>query len=111
MTARIAADVLSDTIAARDDCISDLCALESAVSEASLTGAANAVVDDALVNRLLRYANIMSHSTLSVHRETAYNLIALLHKYDELVGLPERSSGRVAVVATVVLIELGSPGL
>ena len=112
MAGRIAADVLSDTIVARDDYVGDLFTLESAVSEAFLTGAAKAVVDDALVDRLLRYADIMSHSTLSVHRETAYNLIALLREYDELVGLSERASGRVTAVATAVLIELGNfPGL
>ncbi|WP_426736973.1 DEAD/DEAH box helicase [Plantibacter sp. 2H11-2] len=113
MAGRIAADVLSDMIVAREDFANDLFAVETASSEAFLTGAtSSAVIDDDLVDRLLRYADIMSHSTLPLHRESAYNLIALLREYDELVGLSERGSGRVTAVATAVLIELGNfPGL
>lgn len=110
--ARIAADVLSDQIAAREDYLQELLTLEIAVSEAFLTGATTTQVDDALVDRLLRYADIMSHSTLSQHRESAYNIIALLREYGELVGLSERASNRATAVATAVLIELGNfPGL
>ena len=112
MAARIAADALSDLIVDRDDYVQDLSILEKGVSEAFLTGATSTDVDDDLVGRLLRYADIMSHSTLPHHRETAYNLIALLREYEELVGLSERASNRAAAVATAVLIELGNfPGL
>lgn len=112
MTGRIAADVLSDRIVDREDYAEDLAALEGAVSTAFLTGATNLLVEDALVDRLLRYADIMSHSTVAAHRESAYNLIALLREVDELVGLSARGSSRVTAVATAVLIELGNfPGL
>ena len=112
MAGRIAADALSDTIVALEDYRRSLHALETAISEAFLLGATSATVQDALVDRLLRYADIMSHSTLPPHREAAYSLIALLREFDELVGLSARGSSRVAAVATAVLIELGNfPGL
>ncbi|WP_104194504.1 DEAD/DEAH box helicase [Cryobacterium sp. M25] len=112
MAARIVADALSDLIVARDDYVQDLSTLEQGVSEAFLTGSTSVHADDDLVGRLLRYADILSHSTLPNHRETAYNLIALLREYEELVGLSERASNRAAAVTTAVLIELGNfPGL
>jgi hypothetical protein len=112
MATQSVADALSDLIVAREDYIQDLSTLEVGVSEAFLTGATEVQTDNGLVSRLLRYADIMSHSTVPRHRETAYNLIALLREYDELVGLSEQSSNRTAAVATAVLIELGNfPGL
>ena len=112
MPSRIAADVLSDRIVGREDYTIDLTTLENAVSEGFLTGATVSPIDDSMVSRLLRYADIMSHSTNPAHRETSYNLVALLREADELVGLPPRASARVTAVATAVLIELGNfPGL
>ena len=112
MAGRIAADVLSDMIVAREDFTDDLSAIEKAASEAFLRGETSAEINEALVHRLLRYADIMSHSTLPEHREASYNIVALLREYDELIGLSPRSSGRVTAVATAVLIELGNfPGL
>ncbi|WP_062208303.1 DEAD/DEAH box helicase [Demequina oxidasica] len=112
MAGRIAADVLSDMIVTGEDFATDLLVVETASSEAFLNGATSAVIEDDRVDRLLRYADIMSHSTLPAHREAAYNVIALLREYDELVGLSERGSGRLTAVATAVLIELGNfPGL
>lgn len=112
MSGRIAADVLSDLIVTRDDYKEDIAFLETAVSEAFLTGEPTAHPDDELVGRLLRYADILSHSTKPQHREAAYVAIALLREYEELVGLPKRSKQRAAAVSTAVLIELGNfPGL
>lgn len=112
MARRIAADVLSDMIVARDGYQSDLAVLEAAVAEAFLTGQTTTNPDDDLVDRLLRYSDILSHSTIARHREAAYAVIALLREYDELVGLPERAGHRAAAVAAAVLIELGNfPGL
>ena len=109
---RIAADVLSDRIVVRTDYLEDLAALELGVAESFLTGSTTADVDDALVSRMLRYADIMSHSTEDRHRERAYNILALLQEFDELAGLSERARQRVIAVATAVLIELGNfPGL
>lgn len=112
MAGRIAADVLGDMIVAREGFKGDLAVLETAVSEAFLTGDSSAVLDDELVDRLLRYADILSHSTVPQYRETAYSVIALLREYEELVGLSERAGHRAAAVATAVLVELGNfPGL
>lgn len=112
MTGRIAADVLSDMIVARDDYKHDIAVLEAAVSEAFLTGEPTARPDDELVGRLLRYADILSHSTNPQHRDSAYIAIALLREYEELIGLSKLSGQRAAAVATAVLIELGNfPGL
>lgn len=110
--ARVAADVLSDRIVERTDYVEDLAALERGVAESFLTGSTAVEVDDALVGRMLRYADIMSHSTEDRHRERAYNVLALLQEFDDLVGLSHRASRRVAAVSTAVLIELGNfPGL
>jgi hypothetical protein len=109
---RLAADALSDLIVARAEYAQDVLALETAVSERFLTGSSEVEVDEHLVDRLLRFADIMSHSTLPNHRESAYNLIALLREFEELGGLSDRSRNRAAAVATAVLIELGNfPGL
>lgn len=109
---RIAADVLSDLIIAREGYSQDLAMLERAVAESFLTNATTAQIDDELVDRMLRYADIMSHSTMDRHRERAYNVLALLRELDELVGLSHRASRRVVAVSTAVLIELGNfPGL
>jgi hypothetical protein len=112
MAGRIAADVLGDMIVGREGYKQDLAVLETAVSEAFLTGTTSASPDDELVDRLLRYADILSHSTMAGYREAAYSVIALLRDYEELLGLSERAGQRAAAVATAVLIELGNfPGL
>jgi hypothetical protein len=112
MAGRIAADVLGEIIVAREGYKQDLAVLEAAVSEAFLTRTTSASPDDELVDRLLRYADILSHSTMPQYREAAYGVIALLREYEELVGLSERSGQRAAAVAAAVLIELGNfPGL
>lgn len=109
---QIAADVLSKAIVTRVDYAESLAAIESAVSEAFLTGKSATPITDEIVDRLLRFADIMSHSTIDSYRESAYNVIALIREYDELVGLTGRSSSRALAVTTAVLIELGNfPGL
>lgn len=112
MTGRIAADALGDMIMARASFQEDLTTLENHVSIAFLTGSSSSSLSDELVDRLLRYADILSHATSEHFRETSYTLIALLREYQELVGLSKRSSKRVTAVASAVLVELGNfPGL
>lgn len=112
MAGRIAADVLGEMIVAREGYKQDLAVLEAAVSEAFLTRTPSASPDDELVDRLLRYADILSHSTMPQYREAAYSVIALLREYEELAGLSERAGQRAAAVAEAILIELGNfPGL
>lgn len=111
MNARIAADVLGDQILARVDFQNDLTALEESVADAFLTGASNPVTSD-LVLRMLRYADVLSHSTIPEYREAAYSIIALLREHDELVGLLPELKQRVSAVSEAILIELGNfPGL
>ncbi len=112
-TGRIAADALGDIIVARDGYQRDLAVLETRVSEAFLAGnQPSATLAEDLVERLLRYADILSHSTEEQYREASYTLIALLRECEELVGLSEQSSTRVSAVAAAVLVELGNfPGL
>ena len=112
MTGQIAADVLSERILARVSYKEDLAFLEASVSGAFLTGSTSGSLRDEQVDRLLRYADILSHSTSEQYREAAYTLIALLREYQELVGLSERSANRVTAIASAVLVELGNfPGL
>ena len=112
MTGPTAADLLGDMIEARSSYQDDLRGLESLVSKAFLTGNQPETLADDLVDRLLRYADIMSHSTKEQHRESAYTIIALLREFQELVGLSDRSAIRVSAVASAVLVELGNfPGL
>lgn len=112
MTGRIAADVLGDLILSREGYRQDLAVIEAAVSETFLTGTSPVRADDALVDRLLRYADILSHATEQRLRDAAYHVIALLREYEELIGLSERAGQRASAVATAVLIELGNfPGL
>ncbi|MFJ4229194.1 DEAD/DEAH box helicase [Paenarthrobacter nicotinovorans] len=99
-------------IVARASYREDLATLEAHVSSAFLTGASTATLDNDLVDRLLRYADVLSHSTTEEYREASYTLIALLREYQELAGLSERSANRLAAVASAVLVELGNfPGL
>ncbi|WP_129658447.1 DEAD/DEAH box helicase [Rothia halotolerans] len=112
MTERIAADVLGEMIVARASYKEDFAALEAHVASAFLTGASTFELDNNLVDRLLRYADVMSHAVSEQYREASYMLIALLREYQEVVGLSERSANRVAAVASAVLVELGNfPGL
>lgn len=112
MTSRIAADVLGDMIMKRASYRADLATLEARVSRAFLTGASTSKLDNVVVDRILRYADVLSHATNEQYREAAYTLVALLLEYHELEGLPERYANRVAAVASAVLVELGNfPGL
>jgi len=112
MAPPIAADALSELLATRKDYAQDLSNLERFVSEGLLTGDSAAKLDGAAVDRLLRYADIMSHSTIARYREVSYNIVALLREYDDLIGLSELRRERVTAVTTAVLIELGNfPGL
>ncbi|QIM18666.1 DEAD/DEAH box helicase [Leucobacter coleopterorum] len=112
MTGRIAADVLGDMIVVSDSYKQDIAALETHVSHAFLTGAASVSLREELVDRLLRYADILSHSTSEQYRESSYTLIALLRECQDLGDLSSSSAKRLTAVATAVLVELGNfPGL
>ncbi|WP_424447930.1 DEAD/DEAH box helicase [Microbacterium arborescens] len=69
-------------------------------------------LDATEAKHLLRYADVLSHSSDPRHRELAYTTIALLREYDAAVGLGEELGDRVLAVAEAVLVQLGNfPGI
>lgn len=112
MRGRIAADVIGDQIMARGDFKSRMTEIEQAVAERFLSERTNSTFGVENVDALLRYADILSHSTVPSHREAAYATIALLREIQEMVGLSESLEDRVLAVSEAVLIQLGNfPGL
>lgn len=112
MTSRPAADVLSEMIVKRDDFQAAYGDLERAVAEAFLSEEVANPLDPVEAKHLLRYADILSHSSEARHRELAYATIALLREYDTSVGLEAELSDRVLAVAEAVLVQLGNfPGI
>ena len=86
----------------------DLAILEQAVSEAFLVAEPSVSINDRQVDQLLRFADVLSHSTSEQYREASYTLIALLREYHELIGLSQRSANQVSAIASAVLVELGN---
>ncbi|MCW4467266.1 DEAD/DEAH box helicase [Glutamicibacter sp. MNS18] len=112
MTTRTAADALSEMIVERQDFQDAYCNLERAVAETFLSGDTDSLIDNVEAKHLLRYADVLSHSSDPRHRELAYTTIALLREYDAEVGLEPELSGRVLAVAEAVLVQLGNfPGI
>ncbi|QXC46897.1 DEAD/DEAH box helicase [Rhodococcus qingshengii] len=112
MTNRIAADVIGDKILALEDFQNLMSTIEQAVAEKFLTGETSSTIDADAVGALLRYADILSHSTVPIHREAAYSTIALMRELQEMIGFSEYLENRVLAVSEAVLIQLGNfPGL
>lgn len=112
MTSRTAADLLSEMIVERADFQSAYGGLERAVAESFLSGEVRQVLNPVDAKHLLRYADVLSHSSDARHRELAYTAIALLREYDTAVGLGQELSDRVLAVAEAVLVQLGNfPGI
>lgn len=112
MTSPTAADLLSEMIVAREDFRSAFGDLERSVGESFLAGDVQTALDPTDAKHLLRYADVLSHSSDPRHRELAYTTIALLREYDTTVGLTQDLSDRVLAVAEAVLVQLGNfPGI
>lgn len=112
MTSHTAADRLSEIILQRAEFVSSYEDLERGVAESFLSGEATPSLDAVDARYLLRYADVLSHSSDERHREIAYTIIALLREYDSLVGLDPELSERVLAVAEAVLVQLGNfPGI
>jgi hypothetical protein len=112
VTDQIAADALSELIVERKDFTRAFSDLEKAVAQSFLGVDVPASLPNTEARHLLRYADILSHSTDPRHRELAYTTIALLREYDELIGLDPALSDRVLAVAEAVLVQLGNfPGI
>ncbi|RAG61353.1 hypothetical protein DN550_34235, partial [Burkholderia multivorans] len=56
--------------------------LERAVAESFLSGEVSQALNPVDAKHLLRYADVLSHSSDARHRELAYTAIALLREYD-----------------------------
>lgn len=112
MTSRTAAELLSDIIVGRADFNAAYGNLERAVAQSFLAGKPSVLIDPIEFKHLLRYADVMSHSSDPHHRELAYTTIALLREYDSVVGLGQELSDRIMAVAEAVLVQLGNfPGI
>ncbi|MGC8480171.1 MAG: DEAD/DEAH box helicase, partial [Acidimicrobiales bacterium] len=112
MTAEIAAVALGKRILARDEFRRELSKLEQVVTDRFLSGVPAGDISGATVGNLLRYADVLSHSTDPFHRELAYTIVALFREYDDLLGLPRNVRDRVLAISEAVLVQLGNfPGL
>jgi superfamily II DNA or RNA helicase len=112
VTDRIATDRLGELIVDREEFQVDFAKLERIVVDKFLLGSSADTLDAAVVGNLLRYADVLSHSTETQHRELAYNTIALLREFDELIGLPDDLQDRVLAISEAVLVQLGNfPGI
>lgn len=112
MTSRTAADLLSEIVVQRADFQSAYGALERSVAESFLSDEVTQALNPVDAKHLLRYADVLSHSSDPRHRELAYTSIALLREYDTAVGLDQELGDRVLAVAEAVLVQLGNfPGI
>jgi superfamily II DNA or RNA helicase len=111
---RIVADLLSERIFQTPAFDILFSGLELAIAHRFLSvenDASGTISHDGLLT-LLRYADIMSHSSESHFREISYNIVALLREYDELIGFEETSQSRVNSHSEAILAQLGNfPGL
>lgn len=60
------------------------------------------------VSGLLRFADILSHSELPLHRELAYTVVALLHELTATETLDPDSAATVSGFTEAIMIELGN---
>lgn len=113
MARKIAAVALGDLILKRDHFRDIFAHAELMVASAFLTDAAvSEPLEVSDTRSLLRYADVLSHSTEEKHRDLAYGIIALLREYDELIGLEEDTRDHARAVSEAVLIQLGNfPGI
>ncbi|MCG7286385.1 DEAD/DEAH box helicase [Cellulomonas sp. ACRRI] len=112
MSGESAATRLGEVIVERPHFRDVLGQLESAVASAFLTGESADVIESDVVIALLRYADLLSHSDLHGHQDLAYSVIALLHEYEDLVGLDSGLSDQVLAVSEAILVKLGNfPGI
>lgn len=112
MTSRTAADALGEIIVGRQDFHVAYGNLERAVAEAFLSGETHFRIENVEAKHLLRYADVLSHSSDPRHRELAYTTIALLREYDAQMKLEPELGDRVLAIAEAILVQLGNfPGL
>lgn len=112
MKSRIAADLLSDIIIERDDFRLLLCKLQRTVAELFLTNQSSFIIDTNEVNHLLRYADILSHSSEPKYRELSYIIVTLLRECDSNNIFDKTLHSRLFTVTEAILVQLGNfPGI
>jgi DNA helicase-like protein len=108
MNTRIAADLLGDIIVQRKDFSLVLSQLQYAVAETFLTGHSSSAISYDELNNLLRYADVLSHSTVPDYRELSYVIVALLREYDSAHQFDHSQRSRLLAVTEAVLVQLGN---
>ena len=112
MNTRIAADLLGDIIVQRKDFSLVLSQLQYAVAETFLTGRSSSAISSDESNNLLRYADVLSHSTVPDYRELSYVIVALLREYDSAHQFDHSQQSRLLAVTEAILVQLGNfPGI
>lgn len=106
------ADHLSKEIVGRAKFRDEYGQLEYLVAEKFLSDKTTWRLKGETVENLLRYADILSHSSVAEYRQLAYSIVALLMEYEAEVGLNSRLAAEVFTVAEAVMLEVGNfPGL
>lgn len=106
------ADHLSVEIVGRATFQEEYEQLEYSVAEKFLSDTTSWPLKGKTVENLLRYADILSHSSVGEYRQLAYSIVALLMEYEAEVGLNSSLAAEVFTVAEAVMLEVGNfPGL
>ena len=106
------ADRLSDIIVGRAEFQDEYRDLEYIIAEKFLSNTTSRLLNDETVENLLRYADVLSHSSTAEYRQLAYAIVALLMEYEAEVGLSSGLAVKVRTIAEAVMLEVGNfPGL
>lgn len=102
---------LSERIVASESFVSSFRQLERLCAETFLLGAGDSSGSEPKeldVPGLLRFADILSHSDLPLHRELSYTIIALLHELLATGTLNPSHAATVSGFTEAIMIELGN---
>lgn len=106
------ADHLSEVIVGRAEFQDEYGGLEYIIAEKFLSDTTSWLLSDETVGKLLRYADVLSHSSTAEYRQLAYAIVALLMEYEAEVGLASSLAAKVRTMAEAVMLEVGNfPGL
>lgn len=106
------ADHLSEVIVGRAEFQDEYGDLEYIIAEKFLSDTTSWLLSDETVGNLLRYADVLSHSSAAEYRQLAYAIVALLMEYEAEVGLTSSLAAKVRTMAEAVMLEVGNfPGI
>ena len=100
------ADHLSEVIVGRAEFQDEYGDLEYIVAEKFLSNTTSRLLNDETVENLLRYADVLSHSSTAEYRQLAYAIVALLMEYEAEVGLTSSLAAKVRTIAKAVMESL-----